>query len=138
MIWLSRQVRLTRRCFQNCSQRKPFPSTPVSSTLTDGSLQVENVDTGAISTSDAAIPTTAVAFVITSDRSTGSYSIVDIASRDSFNDIDRGGIHSNAIARFFNGLIYVVNREGVDSIQIIDPQQGFTTPLERRIVGKQW
>jgi hypothetical protein len=104
----------------------------------DDSLQVENADTGEISTSTAAntIPTTDIAFVITSDRSTGSYSIVDIGSRATFNNIDRGGIHSDAIARVFNGLIYVVNRDGVDSIQIIDPQRGFTTPLNGELSVK--
>jgi hypothetical protein len=97
----------------------------------DDSLRVQNASTGAISTSDApnAIPTTDVAFVITSDFTTGSYSVIDLPSRRTFNDIALGGIHSDAIARFFNERIYVVNRGGVDSIQIIDPQQGFTTPL---------
>ena len=95
-----------------------------------GSLRVQNATTGAVSTSDEPnpLPTTDVAFVITTDFATGSYSVIDLASRNTFNDIVPGGIHSDALARVFNGRIYVVNRLGVDSIQIIDPQQGFTTP----------
>lgn len=74
------------------------------------------------------LPMTNVAFVLSTDSSTGSYSVVDLASRRVFQDIGFGGVHSNAIARFFNGRVYVVNRLPVDSIQSIDPQQGFTTP----------
>ena len=105
----------------------------------NGSLRVQNVTTGAVSTSDEPnpLPTTDVAFVITTDASsggdTGSYSVIDLLSRNTFNDIVPGGIHSDALARAFNGLIYVVNRLGVDSIQVIDPQQGFTTPLNGEV-----
>jgi hypothetical protein len=69
-----------------------------------------------------------VAFVLTTDFSTGSYSVVDLTTRNVTKDIKRGGVHSDAIARFFGGRVYVVNRLGVDSIQIIDPQLAFTTP----------
>jgi DNA-binding beta-propeller fold protein YncE len=48
-------------------------------------------------------------------------------------DINAGGVHSDAIARFFNGRIYVVNRLGVDSIQIIDPEADFTTPARAEL-----
>jgi hypothetical protein len=104
---------------------------PCLSNPDDDSLRVQNADTGATSNSDvpSAIPTTDVAFVITGAFPTGSYSVIDLASRDIFPDIVLGGIHSDAIARFFDRRIYVVNRLGVDSIQMIDPQQGFTTPL---------
>jgi len=76
----------------------------------------------------AVLPTTNAAFVLSTDFSTGSYSVVDLTSRFVFKDIKRGGVGSDAIARFFNGRVYVVNRLPVDSIQIFDPQQGFTTP----------
>ena len=74
------------------------------------------------------LPKTNVAFVLTTDFSTGSYSVVDLATRNVFKDLKRGGVHSDAIARFFSGRVYVVNRLGADSIQIIDPQLGFITP----------
>jgi hypothetical protein len=71
---------------------------------------------------------TDVALVLTHDSDTGSYTVVDLEARDTFTDIALGGIHSDAIARFFNGRIYVVNRLGADNIQLIDPLQGYTTP----------
>ena len=71
---------------------------------------------------------TNVAVVLTTDAATGSYSVVDLAARSVFKDIKLGGVHSDAIARFFSGRVYVVNRLGADSIQILDPQFGFITP----------
>ena len=81
-----------------------------------------------VSTPALPLATTNVALVLTTDGSTGSYSVVDLASRNVFKDLKLGGIHSNAIARFFGGRVYVVNRLGADSIQILDPQRGFITP----------
>ena len=74
-----------------------------------------------------------VAFVLTTDFTTGSYSTVDLDTRRVTPDINAGGVHSDAIARFFNGRIYVVNRFGVDSIQIIDPEADFTTPARAEL-----
>lgn len=108
-----------------------------------------NHDTGALrftlgdetTTSDprpAAIPSTDVAFVLTSNGTTGSYSVVALASRQVSQDIHRGGVHSAAIARFFGGRVYVVNRLGGDSIQVIEPQLGFITPTNGTLsVGAQ-
>jgi DNA-binding beta-propeller fold protein YncE len=74
-----------------------------------------------------------VAFVLTAGAGTGSYSTVDLDTRRVTPDINAGGVHSDAIARFFNGRIYVVNRLGVDSIQIIDPEADFTTPADAEL-----
>jgi hypothetical protein len=81
------------------------------------------------------IPTTSAAVVLTTDASTSSYSVVDLASRNVFKDIKIGGVTRDAIARFFvnpsafpGGRVYVVNRLGGDSIQVLDPQFGFITP----------
>ena len=78
--------------------------------------------------------------MLTTDFSTGSYSVVDLTSRNVFKDLKLGGVHSDAIARFFvnpsafpNGRLYVVNRLDADSIQIIDPQLGFITPTNGEI-----
>lgn len=93
----------------------------------DDSLRVRNVETDIESASNVPTPTTGgVAFLLTTDFATGSYSVVDLATRNTFDDIDFGGVHSDALARTFGGLVYVVNR-GDDNIQIIDPQQGFMT-----------
>jgi hypothetical protein len=86
------------------------------------------------------LPITNVALVLTTNFSTGSYSVVDLTSRNVFKDLKLGGVHSDAIARFFvnpsgfpHGRVYVVNRLGADSIQILDPQLGFITPTNGEI-----
>jgi hypothetical protein len=48
-------------------------------------------------------------------------------SRDTFNDIDLGGIHSD-VWRISSTASFMWSIARGDSIQIIDPQQGFTTP----------
>ena len=86
-------------------------------------------------TSSAPIPLTRpnTAFVLTTDFSTGSYSVVDLATRSVTKDIRPGGVHSDALARSFGGRVYVVNRLNADNIQIIDPQQGYTTPANAQV-----
>jgi hypothetical protein len=86
------------------------------------------------------LPTINVAVVLTTDAATGSYSVVDLTSLNVFKDIKISGVNSNAIARFVPaaafvnpstfpaGRVYVVNRLGGDSIQVLDPQLGFITP----------
>jgi hypothetical protein len=93
-----------------------------------------------VSAAASLLPTTNAAVVLTTDTSTGSYSVVDLASRSVFKDIKLGGVHSDAIARFVpaaafvnpnafpSGRVYVVNRLGADSLQVLDPQLGFITP----------
>ncbi|HET6462629.1 MAG TPA: hypothetical protein VFH33_02420, partial [Candidatus Krumholzibacteria bacterium] len=67
------------------------------------------------------------AFVTTTDYQTGSSSIVtaDDSVLTARNDV--ASVHSDALARSYNGLIYVLNRQGADNIQIIDPLAGFIT-----------
>lgn len=107
-----------------------FVADPCQIDTTIGALILTDPQTGETATSSASNPSTlpSVAFVLTTDFSTGSYSVVDLTTRNVTKDIKRGGVHSDAIARFFAGRVYVVNRLGVDSIQIIDPQLAFTTP----------
>jgi hypothetical protein len=93
-----------------------------------------------VSAAAVPLPTTNVAVVLTTDAATGSYSVVDLTSLNVFKDIRIAGVNSNAIARFVpaadfvnqsvfpNGRVYVVNRLGADSIQVLDPQLGFITP----------
>jgi hypothetical protein len=73
--------------------------------------------------------------VLTADprSGVGSYSVVDLATRSVTKDIRRGGVHSDALARSFGGRVYVVNRLNADNIQIIDPQQGYTTPANAQV-----
>lgn len=66
--------------------------------------------------------------VITADYdfASGSLSVVAADTTGSvLNDL--ASIHSDAIARAHQGLIYVVNRFGQDNVQIIDPGANFTT-----------
>src|SRR5262245_31354956 len=67
------------------------------------------------------------AFVTTTDYQSGSASIV--TAEDSvltaINDV--ADIHSDALARSYGGLIYVLNRQGADNIQVLDPRSGFVT-----------
>jgi len=93
-----------------------------------------------VSAAATPLPMTNVAVVLTTDASTGSYSVVDLTLRNVFKDIKVGGVHNDAIARFVraadfvnssafpSGRVYVVNRLGADSIQVLAPQLGFITP----------
>jgi DNA-binding beta-propeller fold protein YncE len=71
--------------------------------------------------------------VLTTDFRTGSYSVVDLATRNVTKDIRPGGVHSDALARSLGGRVYVVNRLNADNIQIIDLQQGYTTPANAQV-----
>ncbi|MCK4303500.1 MAG: T9SS type A sorting domain-containing protein, partial [Candidatus Eisenbacteria sp.] len=48
-----------------------------------------------------------------------------------WNHIDNlGPLHADAIARYYDGLVYVVNRYGADNIQVLDPGDSFSTVLQ--------
>jgi len=66
------------------------------------------------------------AFVTTTDYSTGSSSVIRL---DGSYTTDRNVevIYSDAVARYYGGLIYVVNRMGGDNIQVLDPSDDFST-----------
>jgi len=66
------------------------------------------------------------AFIITSDYSTGSASTISLDGSYHV-EKDVASVHSDAVSRYHDGLIYVVNREGADNIQILDPAGGFST-----------
>src|SRR5688572_452000 len=59
------------------------------------------------------------AFAATSDFSTGGLSVVDLATRAVSQDVSL--IHPDAVLRYHDGLLHVVNRFGADNIQVIDP-----------------
>lgn len=69
-------------------------------------------------------------FVITTDYSTGSYSLFNSGTVSGSADIGSGLIHSDAVGRYYNGLVYVLNRLGRDNLQIIDPDEGYATTGE--------
>jgi DNA-binding beta-propeller fold protein YncE len=66
------------------------------------------------------------AFVVTTDFQTGSFAVFPVLQPDAIaRNVER--IHSDAVAREHDGLVYVVNRLGGDNIQAIDPMQGYAT-----------
>ncbi|HEY2954083.1 MAG TPA: FlgD immunoglobulin-like domain containing protein [Candidatus Eisenbacteria bacterium] len=65
------------------------------------------------------------AFVLTTDFQVGALSAVDLGTRAVAQDV--AAVHSDAVERWYGGLLYVVNRFGQDNIQVIDPAQGYAT-----------
>src|SRR5262245_4298947 len=65
------------------------------------------------------------AFVLTTDFQTGSLSVANLDTRAVAKDVQP--VHSDAVMRWYGGLLYVVNRFGQDNIQVIDPAQGYAT-----------
>ena len=65
------------------------------------------------------------AFILTTDFSTGSLSVVDLDTRAVTKDV--AAVYSDAVERWYGGLLYVVNRFGQDNVQVIDPAQGYAT-----------
>jgi len=66
------------------------------------------------------------AFITTTDYTTGSSSVIRLDG-DHTTEIDAAVINSDAVSRWYDGLIYVVNRSGGDNIQILDPDDDFST-----------
>jgi hypothetical protein len=76
-------------------------------------------------------PSTGVAFVVTTDFYTGSYSTIDINTLTPYNDLGKGIINSDVQSvRSFNDKIFIVNSYGRDSIQVLDPVNNFQTVSE--------
>ncbi len=66
------------------------------------------------------------AFVVTTDFQTGSFAVFPVLQPDAVaRNVER--IHSDAVARVHDGLVYVVNRLGGDNVQAIDPGAGYAT-----------
>ncbi|MDZ7860583.1 MAG: T9SS type A sorting domain-containing protein [Candidatus Krumholzibacteriota bacterium] len=75
------------------------------------------------------------AFITTTDYSTGSSSVIRLDGNYT-TEIDVASIHSDAVSRWFGGLVYVVNKGGADNIQVLDPASGFET-LRQFSVGNE-
>lgn len=90
-------------------------------------LTVGNGET-ALSLVPQVLPSTNVALVLTSDGRTGSYAVVDLATRLVFQELWRAGVQQDAIARVFKNRVYVLNRSGNASLQVLTPSRGFLTP----------
>jgi hypothetical protein len=71
------------------------------------------------------VPGDYIAIVVTSDFATGGLSVIDVATRQVTPNV--ASVHSDATLRVFGGLVYVINRFGQDNIQVIDPEDGYST-----------
>ena len=65
------------------------------------------------------------AFTVNTDFQVGSLSVTDLDTRSVTQDVAVVG--SDPAVRWFDGLLYVVNRFGGDNIQVLDPNQGYAT-----------
>ena len=69
---------------------------------------------------------TEYAFITTTDYSSGCASVIWLDGGYT-TEICVAPIHSDAVAKWHDGLVYVINRAGADNIQILDPEDGFST-----------
>ena len=69
---------------------------------------------------------TEYAFITTTDYSSGCASVIWLDGGYT-TEICVAPIHSDAVAKWHEGLVYVINRAGADNIQILDPEDGFST-----------
>ena len=72
------------------------------------------------------VPVHDFAFVTTTDFSTGSASVVSVDTLLQANK-NVAPVFSDAVARFYSERMYVVNRNGGDNIQVLEPGSGFKT-----------
>jgi hypothetical protein len=64
-------------------------------------------------------------YVLTTDYTSGTVSVVDLATRAVTCDV--ADVSPDPVARWYQGLLYVVNRYGFDNIQVFDPAHGYAT-----------
>jgi hypothetical protein len=64
-------------------------------------------------------------FVLTTDYVTGTLSVLDLATRSVTADV--AVVSPDPFARWYEGLLYVVNRLGYDNVQVVDPANGYAT-----------
>ncbi len=72
------------------------------------------------------VSATEFAFMTTTDYATGSSSVIWLDGSYTNNN-DVASIHSDAVSRYYKGLVYVINRQNGDNIQVLDPSNGFST-----------
>ncbi|MCX7959435.1 MAG: hypothetical protein N3B13_10345 [Deltaproteobacteria bacterium] len=75
---------------------------------------------------DPDVQKTGYAFIVNAapDYKSATYSVMNLSDRSVSKDKDV--IHTDAVARVFNNLIFVVSRLGADSITILDPMKDFS------------
>jgi len=68
------------------------------------------------------------AFIVNAapDYKSATYSVMKVSDKSVSKDKGADIIHTDAVVRTYNGLIYVVNRFGADNITILDPKNNFS------------
>ncbi|MCX7945061.1 MAG: hypothetical protein N2746_11195, partial [Deltaproteobacteria bacterium] len=81
---------------------------------------------GDVSLTDITAGSEDYAFIVNAapDYKSATYSVMKIADRSVSKDKDV--IHTDAVAKVFNNIVYVVNRMGADNITVIDPKKNFS------------
>ncbi|HYD49524.1 MAG TPA: hypothetical protein VEB21_14305 [Terriglobales bacterium] len=94
----------------------------------DGSVTVDELVAAVSAALEGCRAGAEQAFIIATNFSTGSFATIGVAPPHVLTPVSaERQIHPDAVARQFGGLVYVINRFMGDSIQLIDPQQGFAT-----------
>lgn len=114
------------------------PGSPVPDAAFDGAPDV--VPDGAPDAADGhsdgsdGAPKHRCAVVATTEfRADGGVTVIDVDTLETAVDVT--AIHSDAVVRVVDGRVFVVNREGGDSLQELDPTNGYAT-LSQRSVGR--
>jgi len=68
------------------------------------------------------------ALVVTTDFISGAFGWLDLDTRTAHNDVST--VHSDATLRWYEGMVYVINRAGADNIQVLDPAADFHTAYQ--------
>lgn len=96
----------------------------------DGAITVDEI-VSAIGAALGGCPRHSLAFVVATDFETGSFGTISLDDPRMFTPISsQRSIHSDAVARSFRGLLYVVNRFFGDTIQVLDPARDFATRVQ--------
>ncbi len=74
-------------------------------------------------------------FVVTTDYQTGSFSLLKMESGIPWVGNAPFPIHNDAVARFYDGFVYIINRWGADSVTLIDAKGDFSSPVTEYSVG---
>lgn len=83
----------------------------------------------AVATAGSAPAAQTRAFVYATDFSSGSLANIQFGPPRTMST-NVAGVSSDAVLRYFDGRLYVVNRLGFDNIKVLDPAQNFATVQE--------
>lgn len=96
----------------------------------DGQVTVDEI----VAAGDAALNgcvAQSLAFVVATDFETGSFGTVGLDEPRAVTPItSQRVVHSDAVARSFGGLVYIINRFFGDTIQVLDPANDFATRVQ--------